>query len=311
MLNYEITLPGSGFKDFLIPGKYKYCTVLNDQNYFFTLYRGTAVNADNKIADIMPYNYLPIPLTSQNQQQQYVLGWTGTATGRIVVIFSELSLGVGQPLIHPSSLTHIVGAIPDGGTASENPVLIAGLYSETPATREDGEVATLQTDAQGRILITIQDSAIQVPMEIQAHSLTNENPIPIVLSDSDIQVPIEIQAHSLLNTTPIPVYASKIEAYNVVAVALAENELWLSSIIDMTNKKLIYGQLQVTETGATYSHQYSNDGVNFLSSAANSITADTLVSAPGLTVGSKYYRLAIQNGATANVLTAFASTFSV
>lgn len=123
MLTKDIQLPGSGKATYTVPGQYKYVTIMNDQDYSFTLYAGTNNTAENKIAVIPPYCHLPIPLVARNQQQQYTLAWTGTATGQITVIFSEESLGVGQTLTPSNGLTRVqigTGNTMEGNTDKNN-----------------------------------------------------------------------------------------------------------------------------------------------------------------------------------------------
>jgi len=312
----------SGMASVVIPSNYQnqlnFLTIQNFTENSIKITPANDMTGGNTVVPIAPYSVVTVPIVSSIKTSLNVF-WENKLNGneinkKILLIFSVINLNLNATYAASYLIKDpivITGETPDGQAVEGSPVLVAGKYSTNPSTRQDGDVTTIQTDSVGNVYISIQDSSIQVPVEIQAHSLTADNPMPIILTDSDIQMPVEIQSHSLLNTSPIPVYASKIEAYSISDITLEANELKLLATVDMTNKKLIYGHLMVTETGASYIHQYSNDGVTWLSSGANNITANTLTAAPGLTVGSKFYRMTIQNGATANVLTAFASTFSL
>ncbi len=53
-----------------------------------------------------------------------------------------------------AAATTIQGAAADDAAVAGNPVLVAGKYESTLNTQENGDVSTLKTDANGRLLVT-------------------------------------------------------------------------------------------------------------------------------------------------------------
>jgi len=85
----------------------------------------------------------------------------------------------------------IVGNVADNVTVSGNPVLSAGLYSAIPVTRDDGDVVTLQTTANGALLTqtTIVGS---LPNQTLIEQLTDADAVVNVLTFSANIEAIEI-----------------------------------------------------------------------------------------------------------------------
>lgn len=54
----------------------------------------------------------------------------------------------------------MTGAAADDAAASGNPMLVAGKYSATPATRHDGDVVTQQMTADGAALVQLSGSKV-------------------------------------------------------------------------------------------------------------------------------------------------------
>ena len=81
-----------------------------------------------------------------------VISTAGAGTSLTV---KSLAVGVARPL---TADVITVGKAADSAAANGNPVLFAGKYNATPATRDEGDAVTLQTDAQGNLLTKVTGS---------------------------------------------------------------------------------------------------------------------------------------------------------
>ena len=70
--------------------------------------------------------------------------------------FSNLIEGIKKIWTVPT------GADADNAAVTKNPVLIGGRFSTTPATRHNGDVATLETDSTGRLLTVVSGRKMKV-----------------------------------------------------------------------------------------------------------------------------------------------------
>jgi len=70
--------------------------------------------------------------------------------------FSNLIEGIKKIWTVPT------GADADNAAVTKNPVLIGGRFSTTPATRHDGDVATLETDSTGILLTKLSGSKMDL-----------------------------------------------------------------------------------------------------------------------------------------------------
>jgi len=83
-----------------------------------------------------------------------VISGAGASTSLTV---KSLAVGVARPL---TADVITVGKAADNAAANGNPVLLAGKYNATPTTRDEGDVVTLQTDAQGNLLTKLIGSKV-------------------------------------------------------------------------------------------------------------------------------------------------------
>jgi len=81
-----------------------------------------------------------------------VISTAGASTSLTV---KSLAVGVARPL---TADVITVGKAADNAAVSGNPILLAGRYSTTPATRDNGDVVTLETDATGSLLTKLTGS---------------------------------------------------------------------------------------------------------------------------------------------------------
>ena len=84
-----------------------------------------------------------------------VISGAGASTSLTI---KSLAVGVARPL---TADVITVGKAADNAAANGNPVLFAGKYNTTPATRDEGDVVTLQTDAQGNLLTKLTGSNVE------------------------------------------------------------------------------------------------------------------------------------------------------
>lgn len=80
------------------------------------------------------------------------------------------SVSIDQTTPGTTDKVTVIGKAADSAAASGNPVLTAGLYSATPATRHDGDAVTLQTTSTGALHTNIKSSDIAIPVDVQYNS---------------------------------------------------------------------------------------------------------------------------------------------
>jgi outer membrane receptor protein involved in Fe transport len=153
--------------------------------------------------------------------------------------------GTGSPTVTA------VGKAADSAAVSGNPVLTAGLYSVTPATRHDGDVTTLQTTATGALLTS---TSIIGSLANDDEQLTIDNTVGGI-SLSPAKYGTSTKAFIQVETAPIRFRINGSAPTSTLGTLLEIGDsLELDSIDDIANFKVI----RTTAVNATINCIYSS-----------------------------------------------------
>lgn len=89
----------------------------------------------------------------------------------------------------------MTGAAADDAAASGNPMLVAGKYSATPATRHDGDVVTQQMTADGAALVQLSGSNIE---QAKGENIATKSALVAGESPTGTQVPVSVDSEGQL-----------------------------------------------------------------------------------------------------------------